>query len=238
MSEVLPPFVPFGPAHLVALALTALVGMALARWLRKHGDGRPGRTVRYALAGGLLSFVALEVTMAVRGGWARPEYLLPLHLCDAAIVLAICALLTLSRPAAELLYFWAGAGTTVAMLTPDLSLGFPRWEFFVFFGLHGLVVVSALALTFGYGLAPRPGAAGRAFLATLLYAALVGAIDVAGDFNFMFLRAKPETPTLLDFMGPWPVYVLVGAVIALGLFQLLALPFSRARPSDPPAGVP
>ncbi len=187
-----------------------------------------------------MGLVAFEVTMAVRGGWARPEYLLPLHLCDAAIVLAIYALLTRGRRAAELLYFWAGAATTVAMLTPDLSLGFPRWEFFVFFGLHGLVVVSALALTFGFGLAPRPGAPGRAFLVTLLYAALVGAIDLAGGFNFMFLRAKPDTPTLLDFMGPWPLYLLAGALIAFGLFRLLDLPFRPASPAPrtPPAAEP
>ena len=231
MPEALPRFSLFGPAHLTALAATALLAISVSRLVRARRQSRFGSAVRYGLAASLIGLVAFEVSMAVQGGWAKPEYLLPLHLCDAAMLLAIYTLLAPSQRAAELLYFWAGAATTVAMLTPDVTLGFPRWEFLVFFGLHGLVVVAAATLTFGLGLAPGPGAPGRAFLATVVYAAFVGVVDAVGGFNFMFLRAKPDTPTLLDFMGPWPVYVVVGAVIALGLFQLLALPFRPASPA-------
>ena len=232
MPPAIPRFVLFGPAHLGALAATAIVSFASARFARAHREGAAAIALRYVLAGGLVGLVGFEVTMAVRGGWAKPEYLLPLHLCDVTMLLAIYTLLTLHRRAAELLYFWAGAATTVAMLTPDVTLGFPRWEFLVFFGLHGLVVVSALTLTFGFGLAPARGAPRRALAATLVYAVFVGAVDAVWAMNFMFLRAKPDTPTLLDWMGPWPVYILVGAAMALGLFQLLALPFRRSGASS------
>ena len=56
------------------------------------------------------------------------------------------------------MYYWAGAGSLLAMLTPDLQWNFPRWEFVVFFGLHGLVLAAALLLVFGLGLRPRAGA--------------------------------------------------------------------------------
>lgn len=224
----MPRFVLFGLDHLAALGVTALAGAVLARFARTHRDGTTGRLVRWGLAAGLIGLAGLEVRRAIEGGWAQPEYLCPLHLCDLAMLLAIYTLLSLDRRAGELLYFWAGAGTTVAMLTPDVAVGFPRWEFFVFFGLHGLVVVSALVLTFGFGLAPGPGAPWRAFAATVAYSALVGLVNALWGTNFMFLRAKPGTPTLLDVMGPWPVYILVGAALALVLFQLLGLPFRRA----------
>jgi hypothetical integral membrane protein (TIGR02206 family) len=143
------------------------------------------------------------------------------------MVLALVCLARPRRSAVEILYFWALAGSGLAMLTPDLPWGFPRWEFVVFFGLHGMVLVAAVVLVFGLGLRPQRGAPGRAFLATLVLAAMAGVTNVLLGTNFMFLRQKPPTPTLLDHMGPWPVYIAVGALVALVLFHLLALPFRR-----------
>ena len=221
----LPRFEAFGLAHLGALVLTGVTGTVLAALVRSRpGSGRPVRALLFA---GIFVLLAFELGIAAREGWLTWQLLLPLHLCDAALVLTLVSLLWPRRRAVEILYFWAAAGSGLAMLTPDLPWGFPRWEFVVFFGLHGLVLVAAVVLVFGLGLRPRPGAPWRAFLATLVLALVAGAVDVLLDLNFMFLRAKPPTPTLLDHMGPWPVYIAVGAVIALALFHLLALPFRR-----------
>jgi hypothetical integral membrane protein (TIGR02206 family) len=152
---------------------------------------------------------------------------LPLELCDAAMVLAVVTLLAPRRATAEVVYFWAGSGTLLAMLTPELPWSFPRWEFVVFFGLHGLVLVAALVLVFGLGLRPRPGAPWRAFGITAGWAAFVGIVNLALGTNFMYLRHKPLVATPLDWMGPWPVYIATGAAVALVLFHLLSLPFRR-----------
>jgi len=221
----LPPFEPFGAAHLGALVLTGVTGAGLAALVRTRP--RAGSLVRVALFAGISLLLAFELGIAAREGWLTWQTLLPLHLCDAAMVLALVSLLWPRRGPVEILYFWAVAGSGLAMLTPDLPWGFPRWEFVVFFGLHGLVLVAAVVLVFGLGLRPRRGSPGRAFLATLALAAVAGTVDFLLGVNFMFLRGKPPTPTLLDHMGPWPVYIVVAAAVAFALFHLLALPFRR-----------
>jgi len=220
-----PPFVPFGPAHLGALASVALLALLLVALVRV----RPASElpVRLVLAAGIVVLVAFEFSVGAREGWLGWTALLPLELCDAALVLAVATLVAPRRAAAEVVYFWAGSGTLLAMLTPELPWNFPRWEFVVFFGLHGLVLVAALVLVFGLGLRPRPGAPFRVFGITAGWAALVGLVNLALGTNYMYLRHKPIVPTLLDWMGPWPVYIGVGAAVALALFLALALPFRR-----------
>jgi uncharacterized membrane protein YwaF len=95
-----------------------------------------------------------------------------------------------------------------------------------------LVVVAAILLVFGLRRPIRPGAVGRVFAVTLAMAALAGTDNVITGGNYMFLRAKPDQPTLLDEMGPWPAYIASAAVLALLLFGLLNL-LARRVSHDP-----
>ena len=183
--------------------------------------------VRGTLAAGITGLVAFELGVAAREGWLSWRTLLPLELCDAALVLSVLALLRPRQTPAEIVYFWGGSGTVLAMLTPELSWGFPRWEFVVFFGLHGLVLAAALVLVFGLGLQPRPTAAWRTLGITAAWAAFVGVVNLLLGTNYMYLRHKPSVATPLDWMGPWPVYIGVCGFVALALFHALALPFRR-----------
>ena len=221
------PFVPFGAAHLAALGVVCVLAAGLVALVR----ARPGAAlpVRVLLAVAIASLDGFELWTAAREGWLGWQTVLPFELCDAAMVLAVVTLVFPRQRPAEVVYFWACSGSILAMLTPDLRWSFPRWEFVVFFGLHGLVLAAALVLVFGLGLRPRPGAPLRVLGLTAAWTAFVGLVDRGLGTNFMYLREKPPVTTPLDWMGPWPVYIVVAAVVALASFELLALPFRRER---------
>jgi len=176
--------------------------------------------------------VAVEVSWWVYllgGGVPGSElaYSLPLQLCDAAIFVAAAALWTRRRLLVEVTYFWGLAGTIQALLTPDLPQHFPSYPYFQYYIAHGGVVAAALVLVVGLRIYPEHLM--RVIGITLGYVAVVGVVDAVTGANYMYLRARPPAPTLLDLLGPWPVYILAAGVIALVLFALLDSPFQFRR---------
>ena len=45
--------------------------------------------------------------------------------------------------------------------------------------------------------------------------------------NYMFLARKPANPSILDYLGPYPWYILSLELLALIMFILLYLPFRK-----------
>ncbi len=221
-----PPFVRFGLAHAAVLGVAAAAAVGLTLLVRSRPRLAP--IVRLGLILALIGFTIAYLRAVAGEGPISVWDVVPLHLCDFLILVAAFALATLEPTACELLYFWGGTGTLLATFTPDLREGWPDWRFVVYFGLHVTVVVAAAVAVFGLGRHPRAGAAGRAWLLTNAYAAVVGVVDVLWGMNFLYLREKPWAPTLLDWLGPWPVYILAVEALALVLFLLLALPFDPA----------
>ena len=150
---------------------------------------------------------------------------LPLQLCDLTVWLTVVACLTLMPTVVECAYFAGVAGSGMAILTPNLWSPWPSYPAVYFFLAHGGVLVGSAALTFGRIVVPRPGAIRRVFGILAVYAALIGAFNAVFGSNYMYLRHKPANPSLLDWLGPWPLYLASGMVVALLLFWLLWLPF-------------
>jgi hypothetical integral membrane protein (TIGR02206 family) len=213
---------------LTALAATAALAVALPVAARR----RPGAWTRVfsrGLAAALLaSFLAYPLVVGLRGSY-EVDFDLPLHLTDAVVVVAAIALWSLRALPFELAYFWGLTASLQAVLTPSLDSedrfgSFFYWHYFV---THSGVVVAAAFLAFGLGLTARRGAVRRVFLATVAWAGVAAAGNLVTGGNYMFLRERPETASLLDYMGPWPWYLFSAAILALGLFALLDLPFRR-----------
>src|SRR6059036_2846434 len=214
------------PEHVGALAVIAAGAAILVRAAR----ARPGAWIRLFAA--VLVVDEVSWWLYLLGG-GQPgstfAYSLPLQLCDVAIFIAAAALWTRNRLLVDVTYFWGLAGTIQALLTPDLPQHFPSYPYFQYYIAHGGVVASALVLVVGLQIHPRPWAVLNVAALTIAYAALVGAIDLVTGANYMYLRAKPPTATLLDLLGPWPWYIGSAALIGFALLALLDAPFRLVR---------
>jgi len=216
-----------GPAHLAILGSVPLLAGLLAYAQRKLAPA--SRTLRICLACVILldSAVYYGVLIA-RGQLTFPDHL-PLELCDASLCLVILALFTLNKTVFDLAYYGALAGATMALLTPNLWEPFPSFTTVQFFVDHGLIVVGVLFLAWSALARPRPRSVLRAMVAVNLFAVCVGTFDYAFKTDYMYLRAKPPNPSLLDVLGPWPWYLAATEFVACGVFLLLYLPFWRAN---------
>jgi hypothetical integral membrane protein (TIGR02206 family) len=113
----------------------------------------------------------------------------------------------------------------MAILTPNLWEPFPSFGTVQFFVAHGLIVAGALFLAWSKLARPRRWSVGRAMLGVNLFAACVGIFDAVYKTDYMYLRAKPQNASMLDFLGPWPWYIVAAEGVALVIFLLLYLPF-------------
>jgi hypothetical integral membrane protein (TIGR02206 family) len=220
----------FGPVHLAIICAVPVAAALLAAAHRKHLPG--SRWIRHLLA--LLLFAATAsyyAWFAANGAQMFPNHI-PLELCDASLWLVIASLLTLKPAIFDVAYYWAIAGATQSLFTPNLVNPSPFLSIQFFFD-HGLIVCSALYLVWSGQARPRRGSVFRSLVAANIYALIVGAFDFRFKTDYMFLRSKPPTPSLLDYLGPWPWYILVGEFVALALFLLLYLPFRHSQPAVP-----
>ena len=221
--------------HIAALAAIAIVAALLVAGARRRGDAWAVAIGRGLAVVILSAYVCEQLTYALRGEW-RVEVNLPLHLTDAVTLASVAALWRPdSQLLVELVYFWALSASLQAVVTPDLAQPFPDILYFTYFITHGGAVGAACLLVFGARRSPRPGAAWRVYAITVAFAVVAGVATVLTGGNYMFLRQKPSDGSLLDFMGPWPVYILVAAALGLTIFLALAALGRAVSPRSRPA---
>ena len=208
-------------AYWIAVSMGTMICVSLCVACRRWPGpwvGWAGRAISVILVADAVLFVSIPLA---EGHWSV-QASLPLALCDVAlIVAAIACWWPRWMLAVELTYFWGLAGTLQAVVTPDLSAGFPQLEFFMFVVGHLGIVIAALFLVVGLQLKPRSGSVMRVFTITAAYTAFVGSFNWLTGSNYMYLAAVPTHGSLLSVLGPWPWYILSAAAVALVLLLIL-----------------
>ncbi|WP_422657413.1 TIGR02206 family membrane protein [Paenibacillus sp. EC2-1] len=215
-------FKAFSIEHVLVIGLLFVMIMTLF-FCRNMISSRPivQSIIKWILiAALLLPEVCLQLWYFTSGIWDRTSSI-PLELCSLTMFLSAIMLLTGSRKIYPLVYFAGIGGALQAVLTPSLDYPFPHFRFFHFFTVHLAIILAPLYMTWVRNYRPQWRSIGWTMIFLNVAALVVGLINFTLGSNYMYLMRKPSTPSLLDVLGPHPVYLLVEELFALVFFTVM-----------------
>jgi hypothetical integral membrane protein (TIGR02206 family) len=220
-----PPFQLYGIGHLIALSLILIFCLSFLYLRNTLVDVRKKR-FRWSLAIILfLNEIAWHAWAAYWGIW-NIQTMLPLHMCSVVVWLTIYMLLTKNYQIYEISYFLGIGGALQALLTPDITgYGFPHFRAFNSFLAHGLLVSVPIYMTVVEGFRPTLASFKHVFIWANIYLIPVFLLNLVIGSNYLFIAYKPDFPTLLDLLAPWPWYIIQLEVVGLLILFMLYVPF-------------
>jgi hypothetical integral membrane protein (TIGR02206 family) len=221
------PFHVCSPSHLTVIFLTIALPIVLALIVHRTKSRALERSICFAISALLLINYIAYLIVARQFGVAAWQKMLPMQLCDWAMIVIIVALWTGSRRWLEIAYFWGIGGTLQAIVTPNLQFGFPDLRFISFFVAHSGIIIGIIFLMLIYGFRPRAIGILRTFAWTEVYFVIAFTTDLLTGENYGFLLHKPEAASLLSFLSDSrPLYLLEFHGLAFLFFTLLYSPFA------------
>jgi hypothetical integral membrane protein (TIGR02206 family) len=211
--------------HLIAVAVILVINLGLVAFRGRISD--PGRlAIRYGLAALLIINEALWHWWNWKIGMWSMQYMLPLHVCNLLVFISAFTLVTKNYHAYEFIYFMGLCGATQMLVTPDPGqFGFPHIRYFMVFIAHGGIATAAIYMTIVEGCRPHWKSLLWVAIAMNLYIPVILWVNARLGSNYLFIAFKPPMPTLIDYLGPWPWYILSMEGIGLACCLLLYLPF-------------
>jgi hypothetical integral membrane protein (TIGR02206 family) len=220
------PFVLFGSVHLITTALLALVGILLLR-SGMRGTDVVRRRIRVGMAAFFLFWeIEWQVWHLWHGIWSA-EINLPLHLCSVMIWVSMYGLWFEDRRVYPLMYFMGIAGAIQALITPNAHETFPHIRFMSTMFTHSLLVICGFWVIFVEKYRPTFRSARNAFLGLNAYALVVYFINRAVGANYLYVVAKPDVATLMDYFPAWPWYIPILEGLLVIIMVGMYVPFIR-----------
>jgi len=191
---------------------------------KKFGSKNSQRFIGAGLATITTIAVLSRMLFTSMDGSFTIEAELPIHLCRLMAFILPFAMFTKNRYWLGLSYFIIIAGTLQALITPDLPLSSPHYSYYIYWILHGFLFVLPFYIIIVYGLIPTKKDLWNAFIILNIYAAFTILINCILNSNYFYTWHKPEAASLLDYLGPWPIYIVAVELIGLLFFYIAYLP--------------
>ena len=226
-------FILFGRQHLFVLLLMVLFARFLPVFAKKYLNKNQQLWLSRSMAVFISVWVLLYIV--IRGWLGDFDYKtdLPLDICNIVGLILPVLMWNPSSRIHEILYFRILGGTIQAIVTPHLFNGFPNFIFFKYWFVHIGLVIYAIYITVVFDIKPEIRSLWRSFLALQVYILIVFFLNMLLGSNYIYVLQKPPTASVLDYFGPWPVYIFVCELIALVLFFLVYLPVGYSFRKNP-----
>ena len=215
----------FGTSHWVAIIFFLILVFWLPWYAKNHLNRDKQNKIGFAL--GIIVFInyPIWVLLEILAGSFDISLHLPLHLCRFANILILFVMIKRNYFIFEILYFWGLSGMFQGMITPDIIEDFPHFHYFRYFAGHHLLVVAMIYAVVVYRMKPTIKSVKKAFIGLNIFLVIAFISNIIIGSNYFWIMGKPPAGSLLDYMGPWPWYILTGEFVALAHFMLAYLLF-------------
>jgi len=171
-----------------------------------------------------LTVLVFHLYLISKGGYSLVTDL-PLYLCSFIALFIFIFTYYRKYWMYEILLFWILAGTSQAIITPDISEGFPSFEYVRYWIVHLGLVMIILYATMVFKMRPTLKSLFKSFLAIQVFFVFSLIINYSLGSNYSYLNRKPNSASVLDYFGEWPYYIFVVEAILIPYFLIIYLPF-------------
>ena len=206
--------------HLFPVGVAILYFIILIKYAKQKPVEVQSKMIHYVSITICLSVISFHLIKIVNGNYNFSEDL-PLYLCS--FLGLIIPVFTYYRKfwMFEILVFWVIAGTLQGVVTPDISEGFPSFDYFRYWIVHlGLLGVIAYAIVV-FKMKPKLKSVFKSFAFLQIYLLLMILLNDTMGSNYMYLNHKPKSASVLDVLGDWPMYAIKADAILLIAFIII-----------------
>jgi len=207
--------------HIIPIVIAIVVSIFLINYSKRQFSLKQKQTLLHATGVCVsLTIIIFHLYHIIIGAYNFKTDL-PLFLCS--FMALIIPIFTYYRKywMYEILLFWIIAGTSQAVITPDIPEGFPSLNYFRYWIIHlGLLFVIFYA-TFVFGMRPVLKSIFKSVVALMLYMVLMIFANYMLDANYSYLNYKPESASVLDYLGEWPWYLIQGTFLIIPYFLII-----------------
>jgi len=152
---------------------------------------------------------------------------LPMHMCHLTSFSIAIFLIYRIKVFYDIAFFWAIAGGTMALVTPDVKLTFPHPLFFSFFWGHGAILLAIGFASITLNNRPTLDSVKNCIFVSLGLMAIMLFINkiLGPPANYWYLGARPDAVTIIDLFPSPPMHIPFLIGIGLIFFIIIYLPF-------------
>ena len=210
--------------HLLPIGLAILLCFALVFVMKNKSELLKNQV--FKMLGFFVSaFIAVFHLYKISQGDYSLQTDLPLFLCSFMALFIFVFTSTKSFRVFEILLFWIILGTSQGVITPDIEIGFPTFDYFRYWVVHlGVLIIIVYAIAV-FKMKPTLKSAVKSFVVLQVYFVALMLINTILNANYGYLNYKPKAGSVLDYFGDWPTYVIIGQLILIPAFLIIYFPF-------------